>query len=212
MGLAEAVKLRRSIVLPGSYLDDKWQIAPAQQAVTAAASSNGMTHTDAPFSGSFWVPCANGGTGENVDITGTMTIDQQLLETKDGCQKFNFHLSLKQATGTGEVTGTTYTVQYRENAQQFVKWICSDACPSTITTTLNIGIRGKGSAENYTIHENVRTTTLVMIGRMTRNSSTDCQRAFGSQKRSDRTCDCCCICHIFFTFLKRTKALFQYFF
>ncbi len=132
------------------------QAGPAQQAATAAASPNGMTHTDAPFTTSFWVPCANGGAGEIVDVSGTMSVDQQLLESKDGCQKFNFHFALKQATGTGESTGATYTVQYRENAQQFIKWICSDACPSTIMTTLNFGLRGKGSAENYTIHENVR--------------------------------------------------------
>ncbi len=155
------VALPCAFILSSCSLDKTSPVNPsqagqAQQSATAAASANGMTHTDAPFTGSFYVPCANGGAGEIVDVSGIISIDQQLLDQKDGCQKFNFHVSLKQATGTGETSGTTYTVQYRENAQEFIEWVCSDACPSTVKATLNFGLRGKGAAENYTIHENLR--------------------------------------------------------
>ncbi len=131
-------------------------VTPAPLAVTSAASANGMTHTDMPFSSYFWVPCANGGLGENVLVEGISSIDRQLLESKDGCQKYNFHVSFKEATGTGLTTGTPYLVQYRSNSHQISKMMCSDECPSTLTMTFNMGLRGKGSAVNYTVHENLR--------------------------------------------------------
>ncbi len=145
-----------AFILSSCSFDKTSPVTPAPLAVTSAASPNGMTHTDEPFKGYLYVPCANGGLGENVLVEGVMSIDQQILENKDGCMKMNFHVGLKHVTGTGQVTGTEYTVHYGSHTLQFDKSVCADACPSTLTGTFNLGIRGKGAAENYTVHQNVR--------------------------------------------------------
>ncbi len=150
------IALPCAFILSSCSFDKTSPVTPAPLAVTSAASPNGMTHTDEPFTGYLWMDCANGGSGENVVIEGVMSVDQQVLENKDGCRKYNYHVSLKQATGTGLTTGTEYAIQYRYNSQEFANTVCNDACPSTIMTTFNIGFRGKGSAENFTLHETVR--------------------------------------------------------
>ncbi len=150
------IALPCAFILSSCSFDKTSPVTPAPLAVTSAASPNGMTHTDEPFKTWVWVPCANGGVGEEVIIEGVWSVDQQILENKDGCRKYNFHMTWKKATGTGVTTGTTYTVQYGAHTLQFDKSVCADACPSTLTGTFNLGIRGKGSAENYTVHQNVR--------------------------------------------------------
>jgi hypothetical protein len=76
-----------------------------------------------------------------------------------------------------------------------ISGICT--CASTMTTPSSVNRRRSGSLVSpspmaiwfstpcrprMTIQENVRTTTLVMIGRITRNNSTVCQRALAREQ------------------------------
>jgi hypothetical protein len=63
------------------------------------AFAQGRSESDADWSFIEFVPCANGGAGEEVDMTGTI----HFVEV-DGV----FHANLQNASGVGQVTGDVY--------------------------------------------------------------------------------------------------------
>lgn len=61
-----------------------------------------------PFQASMFVSCANGGTGENVDLVGELEISTHTLEGDDGSLQVRSMVRPSQVQGLGSVTGTTY--------------------------------------------------------------------------------------------------------
>lgn len=86
-------------------------LAPTS-ALAAATVSQGTTETS--ISTSIYVPCANGGTGEYVDITGTMKSTFRLVLDDSGGYHQSERYSYK-GTGTGRTTGTEYRFSGEDN-------------------------------------------------------------------------------------------------
>jgi hypothetical protein len=82
-------------------------------ATAPAAAATTSFHDQQPFS--IFVPCANGGLGENVD--GIVKIHQVLGFTDDGAGGTHFHIEANvQGVGIGSVTGESY--RFRFNGSQ----------------------------------------------------------------------------------------------
>ena len=140
-------------------------VVPAKAAVVQNDSS--------PFAFSVFVPCANGGAGEIVDLSGdlhtlvTMTINGNNISG-------NAHYQPQGISGTGETTGAKYqatgitTENFKGSLQngQF-----------TDTFVNNFRIIGEGSGNNYLVHE-VAHITINADGTITVNFDTptiDCK-------------------------------------
>ena len=67
-----------------------------------------VTNQRVPFSGSTFVPCANGGAGENVVYAGTLHEVFRATETSSGNFSVTIHANPQGIKGTGEITGDTY--------------------------------------------------------------------------------------------------------
>jgi len=62
----------------------------------------------APFERTFFVPCANGGAGEDVSLTGTINIVDQVIFNDHGFT-LTYHTNPHAVTGVGLSTGDTFT-------------------------------------------------------------------------------------------------------
>jgi hypothetical protein len=87
-------------------------VSPQQNAqlTSANTSSNASARTGSvavPFENTFFVPCANGGTGEDVAITGKINYVYQLTETDRGFTMV-FHDNVHEVTGVGLSSGETF--------------------------------------------------------------------------------------------------------
>ena len=85
---------------------------PAQEEVSASNQSSGAQTENSvvsePYASTLFIPCANGGAGEDVNLTGTVKIVRQ--ETSNN-QRFTFilHAIPDGITGVGLSTGDTFT-------------------------------------------------------------------------------------------------------
>jgi hypothetical protein len=117
-------------------------------------ASTVTTSTIFPISLTVFVPCANGGAGENVALSGNL--HDLFSVTLDGSG--GFHLTASDnpqgVTGTGLTTGATYqgTGVTRFNAN-------SPAGGTNVFTFVNnFRIIGQGSGNNLLVHENFHVT------------------------------------------------------
>ncbi len=97
-----------AVVVLGACAD----AAPTSPRATSAgpradAATSTVTY-DVPFHRLRWVPCANGGNGEWVAISGTMHNVLSSTTSDTGIQHLLFHHQLENASGTGQTTGDTY--------------------------------------------------------------------------------------------------------
>ncbi len=93
------------------------------------------------------MPCANGGAGELVDLSGSFHVPLHVTLHDDGRFVFKEHFQPQGISGTGEVTGDKYqatgvtqdiTVQGRVGV--------------TTTAVNNFRIIGQGPGNNYMVH------------------------------------------------------------
>lgn len=61
-----------------------------------------------PFQANMWVSCANGGAGEDVDLSGELEISVQTLEDADGGLRVQSRVRPSHVQGLGSETGVTY--------------------------------------------------------------------------------------------------------
>jgi len=120
-------------------------------AANAAAQSVTVSQTF-PIDLTVFVPCANGGAGESVDLSGNL--HDLFHVTFDG--RGGFHLQLldnpQGVSGTGETTGAKYqgTGVTRSSFNGLVG--------STETFVNNFRIIGMGPNNDFVVHENVHVT------------------------------------------------------
>jgi predicted small lipoprotein YifL len=79
---------------------------PADARVSAAVTT--ITNERVPFSQTNFVPCANGGAGELVQLEGSVHEVTRTTETGSGAFSFTLHINPQGVTGTGLTTGDTY--------------------------------------------------------------------------------------------------------
>ena len=131
--------------------------------VTAAQAGNTtITSVSVPISDTIGVPCANGGAGELVDVSGRL---QYVVRVTLNGDRFSFsgQTSYQDVKGIGETTGDTYVVT--GGARGTFNGSFTNA-ESTVTEHINL--IGQGAAPNvivtivshFTVNENGDLTVL----------------------------------------------------
>jgi len=100
-----------------------------------------------PIGWSVWIPCANGGAGEIVEVTGYL--HQTYSITNDGAGGYHVvaHAQL-QGSGIGNITGDKYQVMSVGKHNQNTK----PPYPYEETNVYSFSIIGKGPGANYLVH------------------------------------------------------------
>ena len=112
------------------------------------------TNDFVPFAQITFVPCANGGAGEPVLISGTLHI-QQHITINDNRVSLKTHFQPQGATGVGLVTGDSYQATGVTQEHDSLPIINGAA---NFTFVNNFKIIGEGSDNNLLIHQTVHVT------------------------------------------------------
>lgn len=105
------------------------------------ASGNASTRTSTvavPFENTVFVSCANGGTGENVTVTGKMNFLYEMTWT-DRNFTLVYHDNYHQVTGVGASTGETFTGSGGTNGTVMGSWVNSQWVGNMIEQVKVIG-------------------------------------------------------------------------
>ena len=102
-----------------------------------------------------FVPCANGGTGEDVEVTGKLHI--LLAQTIDasGGQHFTFHFQDAGSKGVGSVTGAVYR---RVGVTRQTENVASSGLPAEFTFVNIFDFIAPGPRNNFQVHELIHVT------------------------------------------------------
>jgi hypothetical protein len=138
---------------------------------STSAFAEVITNDKVPFTATVFVPCANGGTGENVDISGTLhVLCGVTLDGKDGFHA-HAHFQLQDASGTGQITGDKY------QASGVLECQINGKVGVEFTKIFNAHIIGQGPGNNATIHLNCHLTVNANgdVTAMVDNFNADCK-------------------------------------
>jgi hypothetical protein len=139
----------------------------------AFAQALAITTNDfVPFAQINFVPCANGGAGELVQIQGTLHI-QQHITINDNRATIKSHFQPQGAGGTGLTTGDTYNAV---GVTQEVDTLALTAGATEFTFVNNFRLIGQGPDNNLQVHQLVH-VTINANGTVTNvidNSSVEC--------------------------------------
>jgi len=99
-----------------------------------------------------FVPCADGGLGEDVALSGTQQFRQRVTSYSDGSFRLEERTKLDGIVGVGESTGDTYRVkgELRDKIRSFTSF------PLRFESTYKFQIRSKTSDVVLRIEEKVR--------------------------------------------------------
>ena len=125
-----------------------------------------------PFAQVVFVPCANGGAGENVVIEGTLHI-QQHITINNNRANLKIHTQPQQASGVGLVTGDSYQGTGVTQEQDSIP-IINGAFEFTFIN--NFRLIGQGPDNNLQVHQNVHVTIDAngVVTTFIDNTSVDC--------------------------------------
>jgi hypothetical protein len=120
-----------------------------------SASAAVTDNVKEPFSQDVWVPCANGGVGELLTISGRLHI--LFTETFDaaGGAHFTFHFQPQGASGIGSVTGDVYRAVGKTGGSTHIG---SGGLPFIDTFVNNFYMIGTGGGVNFKLHNTVHVT------------------------------------------------------
>ncbi len=123
--------------------------------IAAPALAEVTTNMSVPLNLTVFVPCANGGVGENVDLIGnlhllfTVTINNNRVTVQS-------HFQPQGVNGLGQITGDKY--QGTGVTRYFTTYDNVDSFPVVTTYVNNFRIIGHGPGNNFTIHETIHVT------------------------------------------------------
>lgn len=126
-------------------------IAPvADRSIATQSASVATSNFIVPISLTQFVPCANGGIGETVVLSGNLHVVASTTITAN-----NAHVMMSNnpqgVTGVGSITGDKYqgTGVTREDLN-----VANGFFPENLTFVNNFRIIGQGAANNLLVHEN----------------------------------------------------------
>src|SRR5262249_45797450 len=136
----------------------------------SAAQAAVITNQNIPIDISVFVPCANGGAGEVVDLSGTLH-DMFAVTVNGNHFSAKVHDNPQGITGTGETTGDKY--QGTGATQQQL----SGNVGEETTFINNFRIVGQGPGNNFLVHENTHVTVNAngVVTASVDNFSIDCK-------------------------------------
>jgi hypothetical protein len=103
----------------------------------------------------FFVPCAAGGAGEVVDLSGTLIVFSHTTITPNGDEFIKFRFQPQRVKGIGQTTGDVYKGTGVTQGQIHFH---ADGLPITDTFINNFRIIGPGPGNNYLEHFTVHVT------------------------------------------------------
>jgi len=138
---------------------------------TTTALAEVTTNVGIPYAVTVLVPCANGGAGELVDLSGTLHV--LILVTVDSDSGFHAksHFQPQGVSGIGQTTGAKYQATGVTQSQ------FNGKVGSEFTFVNNFRIIGQGPGNNFLVHQNVH-VTVNANGEVTANvdnSSVECK-------------------------------------
>lgn len=100
-----------------------------------------------------WVPCALGGQGETLYLTGDLHILTHLTLSASGAYRYDSQYQPQGMNGVGLTSGTKYqaTGLTRDSGN-------GGALPYAFTYINNFRMIGQGAGSNYLVHENIHVT------------------------------------------------------
>ena len=137
--------------------DDAAPIGQARNVIADVASqaANSVTsNMRIPIQLSQFVPCANGGNGEIVNLSGELHVVTAFTENANSVH-ISMHFQPQGVSGTGSVTGDKYqgTGVTRNDFNGDVATF-----PIVITAVNNFRIIGQGPGNNFLLHDNSHLT------------------------------------------------------
>lgn len=103
-----------------------------------------------PVTWTDFVPCANGGSGETIVLTGRMHVNDFLTISNDGSWNLKMHIQPMNLQGLGQTTGLKYNAtgvtQAKEN-------LSGTGLPYSWTYVNNYRMIGQGPGNNLLVHE-----------------------------------------------------------
>lgn len=121
---------------------------------TAAQAETFTSNDFVPFNATVFVPCANGGAGEDVDLSGTIheqfhiTINKNRVSIKS-------HFQPQGVSGVGQTTGDTYRAVGVTQEHQSLPLTNGAA---NFTFINNFRIIGQGPGNNFQVHQTIHVT------------------------------------------------------
>ena len=108
-----------------------------------------------PFNASLWVPCANGGAGEYVALSGVIEFSTHDVLDGDGGTHERKMMRPSGVSGVGATTG----LHYRGTGMSFMSEGVSTDGASAYSYVNNFRIIGQGPGNNVLVHAVVHQTT-----------------------------------------------------
>jgi hypothetical protein len=125
------------------------------QASTPASKAQSFTTSEkVPFDFSIFVPCANGGTGEDVVLSGYLHVVSSFIINGNNVSGKS-HFQPQGISGVGTITGDKYQAT-GVTQDQFKGSLVNGQFQET--TINNFLIIGQGKGNNFTLHENSHIT------------------------------------------------------
>ena len=142
---------------------DSEQPAAQETAATNVSSEpiHQGTNYSVPFDNTFFVPCANGGAGEVVLITGYLNYTYEGTWSNDGF-KLVYHDNGQHVTGTGVSSGESFVASGGTNGIAIGSWVNDQWIGSTIGQLKIVG-KNTNFTINYKYHMTVKRDGTVSV-------------------------------------------------
>ena len=160
-----------TIALASACQNDSAPVSPDVEPLFASATAGTEVNERTPFNTIVFIPCANGGAGEFVEMNGTLHTLINIRSDNNGGFGLKIHSQPQGLTGIGSISGVKYQGTGVSQSNQNVK------AGETYTTINNFRMLGQGKGNNLTVHDNAH-YTIHANGTMTAvhdNPSVDCK-------------------------------------
>jgi hypothetical protein len=138
-----------------------WMLVPlmalAGMAGAGKASAGGSevtTQLSVPVAPSIFVPCANGGSGETVSLSGEIHVVAHVSTNSDGGLVVTDEFNPTGVTGVGQSTGTSY----RGTGDTTSTFVTTSTGQQSLTYVNNFMLVSSGSSADLTVHQALHET------------------------------------------------------
>jgi hypothetical protein len=122
--------------------------------VSANSATTETVNQQVPFNAFVFVPCAAGGAGELIHISGTLHVLTHTTVSNSGNIHVKLHFQPQGVSGEGLTTGASY----RATGVTQEEFNMNGPLPITDTFVNNFRMIGQGPNNNFMVHQNFHVT------------------------------------------------------